>query len=386
MRIVVVTIACFSCLYVSGQLTLKSLSPRAQSIQTDTIALSIPFWDDFSTSHSAPDTLKWIYGPDVFINATLGQNPPTFNVATFDGLNALGIAYDPLNEFNASGDSLASQFINLSTVAQSRRNTVFLSFYWQVGGNGEMPESKDSLVLYFRNALGDGKYRWDRKWSTIGGIENVSERFTQTLVKVDSANYFHDQFQFKFVSFSSQRGPFDTWHIDYVYLNENRNANDFDELDQAMTGSPTALFNKYYSIPANIFFQQPEVYINAQRVQASNLENDVDPIVYGYNLSNLTTGEDYGTSVSVLSDIMLAREIREVEVYDITEINVSPQTTPLDSQVIVSSFYYNSGDNFLVENDASGNPVSYPVDLKINDTLRSQYTLHNYYAYDDGTA
>lgn len=357
-----------------------------QSVQADTVSLSLPFWEDFSTSQSSPDTLKWIYGPDIFVNATLGQNPPTYNVATFDGLNSQGMAYDITNEFNGAGDSLASQFIDLTTVPQSRRGTVYFSFYWQVGGYGEMPDDKDSLVLYFRNALGDGKFSWDQKWSKIGGEDNISDRFEQAIVKVDGGNYFHNEFQFKFVSYSSQRGPFDTWHIDYIYLNENRSDNDFDELDQAMTGSPTALFGNYYSIPANVFFKQPEQYLSAQMTQVSNLENDVDPLVYSYNLTNHTTGEDYGTSISVLTDVMVAREIRAVEVYDMDEIVVNAQTDPLDSQVLVSTFYYNSDNNFLQENDNGGNPVVYPVDLTLNDTLRTRYILENYYAYDDGTA
>jgi hypothetical protein len=81
--------------------------------QSDRV-LQLPFWDDFSTTTNTPDTLLWKIGQDVFINEGLSKNPPTYKVATLDGLRGNGIAYDILNEFFGPTDTLASHIIDLS--------------------------------------------------------------------------------------------------------------------------------------------------------------------------------------------------------------------------------------------------------------------------------
>jgi hypothetical protein len=58
-----------------------------------------------------------------------------------------------------------------------------------------------------------------------------------------------------------------------------------------------------------------------------------------------------------------------------------------DSTVIRSTFIFKSGDKQLFEVIGSDNDTLFlPVDLKANDTLVQEYTIHNYLAYDDGTA
>ena len=62
----------------------NSQSLRTQRVQAvDT--LSLPFWDDFSTSLLTPDSTKWLYGEHVNVNQGRGLNPPSINVASFDG-------------------------------------------------------------------------------------------------------------------------------------------------------------------------------------------------------------------------------------------------------------------------------------------------------------
>lgn len=384
MRIGLLTIAIFSSLVVHAQLSMKPLQ-RSFNLKTaaDTV-LNLPFWDDFSQSGNAPDTLLWSFGPNVYINATLGQNPPTYKVATFDGITNTGLAYDIQNETNGAGDSLVSQPIDLTKVSQGNRSTVYLSFFWQAGGNGELPDEKDSLVLYFNKPLTDSTFVWDQRWTVRGGIATAP--FQQVLVPVDSAAYFHSKFRFKFVSYSSQQGPFDTWHLDYVYLNEHRSANDFYELDQAIAGTPSLLFEPYYELPAEVFFENPDRYLSNQRILVSNMENDVDPTVYFYSLQNLTTGEDFGTYQSNEASPLNPLEVREVAAPGFSSISIPIQADPLDSQVLQSTFRFASENNLLQEQTGAGTTISYPIDLKLNDTLRQQYLLQNYYAYDDGSA
>jgi len=82
------------------------------------VVLTLPFMDDFSYASLEsselhyPITSLWLDN-DVFINSTLGVNPPSIGVATFDGLDAKGEPYISYNGVNEDGpsDTLTSQFI-----------------------------------------------------------------------------------------------------------------------------------------------------------------------------------------------------------------------------------------------------------------------------------
>src|ERR1035438_4122710 len=95
-------------------------------------ALTLPFFDDFSTSYIYPDSTKWI-GRSVYINDDFPIDPPTIGVATFDGLDSVGKPY--LNAtYDYPADTLTSQLINLSAALASD-STIYLSFYYQAAGN-----------------------------------------------------------------------------------------------------------------------------------------------------------------------------------------------------------------------------------------------------------
>ncbi len=356
-------------------------------------SLSLPFWEDFSTSKSTPDTLRWLNESDVFINATLGQNPPSYNVATFDGLKLNGLAHDIASGFNGAGDSLVSQPIDLTSIALNKQSSTFLSFYWQARGYGEIPDKSDSIVLYFSKLSSDtndnGVPIWDIKWSKTGGDENVSEQFEQVLIQLDSPSYFYGNFQFKFVSYSSQKGPFDTWNLDYIYLNENRSRSEFSHFDRTLSGSPSLLFAPYFEIPSEHFFSNPTRNLTQQSILAVNLDGATavgHPLEYFYSLRDLT-------NQVTLDSINLGNGglggLRPLEYRSITSPETFNISTPLnqrDSLVLESSFYYLTNDKFLFEEVNGTDTVFLPVDLSINDEIKTQYLLQDHYAYDDGSA
>ena len=112
-------------------------------------ALQLPFFDDFTTTSAKsgvdqPDPARWQAGSGVYINNTMGFNQPTRNIATFDGLQANGRPYvrdNPLEQ--GYTDTLASKPINLAGL--SAASGVYLSFYWQIKGLGELPDPGDTL-------------------------------------------------------------------------------------------------------------------------------------------------------------------------------------------------------------------------------------------------
>jgi hypothetical protein len=115
-------------------------------------ALSLPFWDDFSFSNSEyyPHDSLWLYGNSVSLNDGQAIHPPSKGVATFDGLDSLGLPYNVANPLQKGyADKLVSNPIALNTVRIGNRDSVFLSFFYQLGAQGENPDPGDLLVVEF---------------------------------------------------------------------------------------------------------------------------------------------------------------------------------------------------------------------------------------------
>ena len=158
---------------------------RTQKIQLiDT--LSLPFWDDFSSSQLIPDSSKWLVGADVNINRGRGLNPPSINVATFDGTNQYGVPYSDM-DLRGEADSLVSQPIDLSTIPIGLKSTLYFSFFWQKKGNGEIPEKEDSLRLQFKDLNGI----WATVWNAVGGDTLYIDTFKQEIIQIPPGQFQH---------------------------------------------------------------------------------------------------------------------------------------------------------------------------------------------------
>jgi len=174
--------------------------------------LTLPFIDDFSQNYIFPDENLW-QNINVHINSNFADNPITYGVATFDGLDSTGYPYNFGNPTSyGPADTLTSQPIDVSTIIDS----VFLSFYYQPQGNGNKPETKDSLRLEFFR-LSDSS--WVRMWS-MPGMPN--QPFEKVMIPVDTS-FQNNAFQFRFINWATLSGNVDHWNLDYVYLNDNRN-------------------------------------------------------------------------------------------------------------------------------------------------------------------
>src|SRR5437868_1214518 len=73
------------------KITNSQLSSKPASAVNDTLLL--PFLDDFSKPAIFPRDDLWMDSA-AFINDDFPKNPPTIGVATFDGLNKFGNAYN----------------------------------------------------------------------------------------------------------------------------------------------------------------------------------------------------------------------------------------------------------------------------------------------------
>ena len=114
----------------------------------------LPFFDDFSHSDLYPDSTKWTDN-NVLVNDGFPLCPPNRNGATLDVLDANGKVYSYAISNAFVAEYLTSARIRLDSImepeprALTPADSVYLSFYYQPQGNGNAPETQDSLVLQF---------------------------------------------------------------------------------------------------------------------------------------------------------------------------------------------------------------------------------------------
>ncbi len=339
--------------------------------------LRLPFWDDFSTSSSVPDTNRWQLGPDVAITNTIAVLPPSYNVATFDGLQASGRPYSQDPNLSGPSDTLLSLPIQLGSaqLPPEERASVYLSFYWQLQGRGNRPDNQDSLLLYFMAADSS----WQQVWSEGGREEIDSAAFVQEIIGLAQAgeqlgvNFFHEGFRFMFVSQTRQSGQYDLWHLDYMYLDRNRSSTDIYYQDRTISEMPASLFYPYTALPIEQYFAAPEKYTRPEfRWAAFNLESPTtdEPVDY-YIATQNAQGDTLAKIVEKGLFILDGQEYLVVNADGLAP-NALQAYAQLDSLYLTTSLWIISQE-----------PRPY---LNANDTARIVNVLHDYFAYDDGTA
>ncbi len=341
----------------------KNSGEQTNHRQRTSAFTTLPFWDDFSTSTNVPGN-QWEFSKSVEVTEGLPLNPPTYKAATLDGVDSLGNFYSETETFSGRTDQLISKAIDLS--AMTGDESIYLSFFWEAGGNGELPEQEgDSLRLQLLNQDSVWVTAWKKNATEVTDFEN----FSQEILKIESS-YRHEDFRFKFETFGSQQGKFDTWHIDYVYMNTGRTATDLTYFDRAFTGQLQSFVHPYREMPAEHFFNDPSLYLNFQSVTASNLDKDPHPLTLDYELAIENTGEIF--SFQYVSEVFLSKEIKTLT---FTETPAVPPMAPAPDSIVFTNTISSDFDDDLVPNNN-----------KVNDTLRATFLFQDYYAYDDGNA
>lgn len=357
-------------------------------------ALSLPFIDDFSTTDVYPAETLW-EDHDVYINVTLGKNPPTIGVASFDGLNGEGKPWNPANlgeeDTKASQlcDALTSQPIDLSKDLINEEN-LYLSFFYQPEGFASKPEINDSLLVEVKTDTDE----WETVWRMPG---SKFHEFKTVLIHLgDSTEYLHDDFQFRFVNYATPTGYNDFWHIDYVELNDRvRNPKTepvdsngisyyADEIlnyrDFAFVYEPTSIFKDYSEMTLGQFFGYQDAVTNENHsITIGNLDFQAtnnfkafyqinslsaDTIIYDKDLGQLASIESYNTINESINTPKFTNNPNE------TDLILLPNF--LDDIVeIEMKYFFESSDGILDQ-------------IPQNDTISRIYTFNNQLAYDDG--
>ncbi|NJL11749.1 MAG: T9SS type A sorting domain-containing protein [Microscillaceae bacterium] len=335
-------------------------------------ALSLPFLDDFSTYSGIPDTLLWENEGGTLVNNQMAIAPISLGAATFDGLDAQGNPYDfsdVVNDAIGLTDQLVSQILDLSIYTPA--DSLYLSFYWQREGRGEIPDEIDSLRLQFKDQAGD----WATVWQQRGG--EPTEAFGLQMVPLREAAYFFETFQFRFQAFGRQAGLYDVWHLDYIYLNASRFAQDFYPDEIAVSAAVNPFLRRYSAMPLNQYLANPGPETAAQfRTTLNNLSNPatIDAPSYRCVLREKNTDTELAELANTAAFI-IPGDARDFEI--MADIPLNLVLPVADSLVIEAEFIVSTGDN------TSQIP---PLDLRRNDTIRGQTVLKDYLAYDDGSA
>ncbi len=367
----------------------------ARTTDDDSLApLTLPFFDDFADpvygNRALPDSARWLPGGGVRINNTVPIAPPSRGVATFDGINELGQPYVPeLRPQQRPTDVLTSRSIDLGGLTDA--DDVYLSFFWQAGGRSRvlLPDApEDSLVLEFRR-LQDTTETWIKVWSVSN---QVNEPFREEVVRV-AADFLQENFQFRFVCLGRPSGALDVFHVDYIYLNRGRFADDFhgplnprpavlnQRTDYAISQEPTRLLQQYAAMPVRQFLAAPDQAL-VREIEGRYNRLGVAPVPtdFAVRLRDGLTGEVLALrALNVTQPLVIASSIEQLPLALSLDADLRTRIT----QHVAQRAAEVSAPSVTVEYALTTPALPR---LAPNDTGRSTTVFGDYYAYDDGSA
>ncbi len=331
--------------------------------------LDLPFFDDFANSSIYPDETHWI---DVFayINDDYPIDPVSIGVATLDAIGANGEVYSYLPSLSSGiADYFTSAPIDLAVLPE---DSVYLSFYYQAGGNGNSPEVRDSLVLQFTTP----DTVWHSVWNVAGG--EAMDTFNIVMLPIVEEYYLKKGFQFRFLNYASVSTNYepswisntDVWHLDYVKIDTARTYDDTLGNDVAFIKNFDSMLIGFESMPWQHFKSSPSTYmLDSAAWIYKNTWDDTYNINRQIEITDLM-GSDLG--FYMLDDSENISPFETIEY--IRHINYV-----FDSETTDSASFEIKG---FLKTDLTEDRYPY----RWNDTVRYIQDFFNYYAYDDGTA
>jgi hypothetical protein len=322
--------------------------------------LDLPFVDDFNQKSPFPDQGLW-EDEFVFINNNFPVDPPSLGVATFDGLNPIGQPYSSNIAEVGKADILTSRPINLNGLGAA--DNVYLSFYWQNGGRGDLPEiATDYFYLEFQDI--DGAWVEVFRVNPAQDVQSFNQEFIQL-----TEPYLYDTFRFRFGSVGNLYGSVDHWHLDYVKLDKNRDP--FAErsvADMAFVSGPMRYFRDYYQMPYRHFTRDLLADSMTARVK-NNFLNTVD-IVDNFLAVEFGSGDVLDSYSGPSEDVLTQSTFNFI--YDTLNI---PDGLQGDTIVIDVTYFFNTS--------AENNSPDY---VRANNILNRQIVFENTFSYNDGSA
>jgi hypothetical protein len=348
---------------------LSETGPEARQAASTTI----PFWDDFSIGIQAS---KWI-AKGASYTETIGNKAPTLGMALFNGVDELGRAYSLQQKDQGESDYLTTVPLDLSGIDAAQKNSLFLSFYWQAGGKAEIPDSNDRLTLQVLTPAGT----WLTVWEKRGGETLDRTRFAQEIIAI-LPEWQHANFQFRFFSNGRQSGPFDSWLLDYVYLNSRRSTSDLSYPDRALTLPTTVRLGDFGAYPWELLQKHQKGNWSTVKSEFQNLENRFKAMEYSVTLRDSSGNSLFPiNSTTPFNPVPNALERRSIVSRTFSEIPVpsKPGDVFFETSLI-------TGDGLLTSINGADTTRYAQMDFRDNDRVRTRFSLRDYFAYDRGTA
>lgn len=352
--------------------------PADARVTADTLELELPFFDDFYQHNSQPDAQKWLTG-GVELSQQLAIAPPSLGVASFNGANAQREPYTSNNFFTTGiADTLLSHRFDLSE--RTTADQLLLSFYVQPKGRGELPDEADSLLLQVLTANG----QWQRVWAAAPA-DYADTTFTKVEVAIQAPAFLHSAMQFRFLNYARLSGPYDTWLLDYVLFYSAVTDNAFARADVAFTSSSAlSKLAGYSAIPLAHFKQEPGYFLSdSLRASINNLAD-----TFAVVSPQLLVEERYSRSATAELPLTIAlpngQRVENTAIIRAQEQIELIAENPIES--LVSNFPQADSLRFRYTFLTDSIEQNTLIQTSVNDTLRFDQVLHNYYAYDDGSA
>lgn len=220
--------------------------------------------------------------------------------------------------------------------------------------------------------------KWQWMWSSS---EHTGDYFNYVYIPIDT-NFHKKGFRFRFknyVSLSSDASHArneDFWNIDMVWLDAHRKSTVKNPSDVAFLQNIAPLYNAFTALPITHF----------DNVQSSNFRLTIDAnfqnfdsvdrkVKFNFDVKkiNQNTSIHFPTYETDIPPYMLAQERDMLLDWDVDFLNfIKDDIGIVKEETYEFQYYFTDNDNILHEL------------YRWNDTSRTQLTLSNYYAYDDG--
>lgn len=324
--------------------------------------LGLPFFDDFAKGEGSPDPARWVNRGGAYVSDRYAKKPPTVFAATFDGFDANGVPRGGLSAVGLN-DTLTSKPLLLGRFQP--QDSLYLSFYWQAGGLLDAPNYSGGGNYYLRLEFKEATGGWQQVWEQRG--TGRSTEFAAVMVVLKENGFLYDGFQFRWVSGGGQNGLRDVWHVDYVFLDKNRRKGQLQVADVAFTSQLPSLLNRYTAMPVWHFSDNPGGELRQQvGAQFVNYSGVPAAISWRAFARNLTTG---AVDTFLRGSAPVAGNAQQTIAGVPSAAFLGTQSTPFSVQ---TTQFLNTKEPLL--------------HTLYNDTLTRQTDLHDYFAYDDGSA
>ena len=359
----------FGPIHQPSQTTTKDSESWSKQENTGTI----PFWDDFSKGIQSS---KW-EAKGASYTKTIGNNAPSIGMVLFNGVDEAGKAYSLQEKDQGEGDYLSSMPLDLSGIPAAQQSTVYLSFFWQAGGKAEVPDANDRLTLQILSPEGT----WLTIWEKRGGNAIDRTRFIQESLFI-RPEWQHANFQFRFFSNGRQSGPFDSWLLDYIYLNSKRSSTDLAYPDRALTQGTTVRLGDFSAYPWELLQKNQKGKWSTAKSEFQNLENRFRAMAY-----SVTLRDSIGlvllpiNSTTPFNPVPNALERRTIVSRSFTEIPVPSKPGEVNFETALIT-----GDGLLSTINGIDTIRYAAVDFRSNDVVNTRFVLRDYFGYDQGVA